>query len=245
MNENMIALRDNFNLDIQTINVNGNPTIVAPDMTSISLRQNHETLGDIDNYISFLKSAVSQFRSSGVYDAYKSHLINDIGLNRCQFMSNIPITQTEDKKSPITIEMNHCILTIFDIALIIAEHTIQTYGSISTPELVALIEEEHRCHRIPLVMMTKSVHQAYHSDPLFFVHPNMVFGKWWEFLQKYRYGITPDIAAKILYYIEKSETEYGSSDNNLLQVASYIEDWGCRNGDSYISLDDSCNFDFD
>lgn len=240
MTDNMIKLRENSVPDIESINYGGNPTIVSPNAEHwISLRQTRETLGDIDTYISFIKSAVSLFRSSKVYKAYKAHLI-DLGLDKCQYLSNLPTASPDDKKSPITIEMNHCILTIFDVALIICEHTLNTYGSIATPELVMILEEEHRDHRIPLVMMCKTVHQAYHSDPMFYVHPNLVFGKWWEFLQKYNTGITPDIAAKILFYINKSEEETSSTDNGLLQIVNQIQDWGCKNG-GYINLDYSYN----
>lgn len=239
MTENMIQLRENSFPDIQTINYSGNPTIVSPNAEHwICLRQTKETLADVDTYTQFIKSAVSQFRGSGFYNAYKAHLVGDLGLNRCQYLSNLPIAGTDDKKAPITIEMNHVILTLFDVALIICEHVINTYGSISTPELVMLIEKEHSEHRIPLVMMSKSVHEAYHSDPMFFVHPDMVFGKWWEFLQKYQFGIMPDTAAKIKYYIDKAEVMTSSSDNGLLEISKNIIDWGYRNG-GYIDLDNN------
>lgn len=238
MTENMIQLRENKFPDIETINYGGNPTIVSPNADHwISLRQTQETLCDVDTYTALIKSAVSLFRGSKFYKAYKAHLA-DLGLNRCQYLSNLPTAGPDDKAPPITIEMNHVILTIFDIALIIAEHTLRTYGSISTCELVMLIEQEHAEHRIPIVMMSKSVHEAYHSDPMFFVHPNLVFGKWWEFLQRYQLGIMPDTAAKIKYYIDKAEEMNHSTDNGLLQIADNVIGWGNKNA-GYINLDDS------
>lgn len=243
MTENMIQLKENNFPDIQSINYGGNPTIVSPNAEHyISLRQTRETLEDVDTYTSFVKSAVSLFRGSPFYNAYKAHLC-DLGLNRCQYLSNLPTQGPDDKKAPVTIEMNHVILTIFDIALIITEHVIRTYGSISTPELVLLIQQEHAEHRIPIVMMSKSVHEAYHSDPMFFVHPNLVFGKWWEFLQKYSLGIMPDTAAKIKYYIDKSEEMTHSTDNGLLKIADDVLEWGYKNA-GYIDLSNNCNFAF-
>lgn len=239
MEETSIQLTSSFVPDIKTINTNGNPTIVSPDGTWIQLRQTRDTLGDVDSYVKFVRSIESWFRGSKFYKQYKAHIINDIGLNRCQFLSNLPVMSEEDKKAPVTYEMNHVIITLFDEALIICEHLLNTVGSISTPEVVQLMEEEHRQHNIPLVVMCKTVHEAYHSDSMVYVHPNMVFGKWYDFLRKYYTGITPDIAAKIKYYIEKSEEMYGSDDNGLLEVVNTIEEWGNRNN-GFIDL--NCSY---
>ena len=35
------------------------------------------------------------------------------------------------------------------------------------------------------------------NDPEAYIPPDMTFGKWWELLSKFRYGITYDIANKI------------------------------------------------
>ena len=46
----------------------------------------------------------------------------------------------------------------------------------------------------------------------------MTFGKWWELLSKYRYGITYDLAYKIIKYIKKYQ------DNEALSVSPTLND---------------------
>ena len=48
-----------------------------------------------------------------------------LGLDHCQFMSNIDAEMAN-------VEMHHNVLTIYDIAIIITEHVINTVGYIST-----------------------------------------------------------------------------------------------------------------
>ena len=83
-------------------------------------------------------------------------------------------------------------------------------------------------------MMSKTVHQLYHNDDLFFVHPKQIFGKWVDFLSKYRNGITPDICAKLLYYIRTAMSEDESTDNDLLSIANEIKKWSDLNYGSTI-----------
>ena len=172
METNLMLLKENAIPDIKTINISGNPTLITPNAEdSISLRKTMDDLMDIDTYVKFIRNAVKLFRQSEFYKLYKSHLIQ-LGLDRCQVLGNLPV-DTDDKDSMVTIEMNHVIITVFDVALIICETILKTYGSITTFELVNLLIKEHAEHRVPLVMMCKSVHQAYHADPLFFVHPKI------------------------------------------------------------------------
>jgi len=200
---------------------NGNPTLRSPNSSyEVQLLQSKDSFSDIDNYSQFVHNAVSQFRKLGVYKNYKNYLMS-IGLNHCQYLHNINSDMAD-------IEMNHCILTIFDVALMITEHLINTCGYASTFHVVHLLREEHTNNRIPLIMMSKTVHQLYHNDDLFYVHPKQVFGKWVELLSKYRYGITPEICVKILYYIKRAYEDGGSSDNELLMLGNTIQDWSSR-----------------
>ena len=149
---------------------NGNPTLRSPSSVyEISLMQTKETLADIDNYARFINNAISQFRHSKFYKAYKANLMS-LGLNHCSYLHNINSDMAE-------LEMNHAILTIFDIALLITEHYINTYGYVTTFHIVGALREEHKNNRVPIVMMCKTIHQLYHNDDLFYVHPNQIFGK--------------------------------------------------------------------
>lgn len=218
MNDNVISLQENDFPDVTSYLNNGNPTLRSQNSSyELPLMQTKDSLTDIDSYGQFVHNAVSQFRKLRVYKNYKNYLMN-LGLDHCQYLHNINSTMAD-------LEMNHCILTIFDVALMITEHMVNTYGYTSTCHVVAALREEHTNNRIPLVMMSKTVHQLYHNDDLFFVHPKQVFGKWIELFTKYRNGITPEICVKILYYLRNAFEEDGSTDNELLEIAQTIKNW--------------------
>ena len=210
--------------DIETYNTQfDNPTLRSPNSVyELPFYQTRDTLLDIETYRNFLKNAMSRFRKSATYKHYKGFLLN-LGLDRCQFHGNI----TADMAS---IEMHHNCLNLMDLALIITEHTLNTTGKISSFDLVQMLKEEHKAHRIQLVMLSLTPHQLFHSDPEFFIHPSMCFGDWYSFLEKYKYGITQDIAFKILFYLKKSLETSTSCDNNLLALRDNIKDWGEMNG---------------
>jgi hypothetical protein len=58
-------------------------------------------------------------------------------------------------------------------------------------------------NRIPCCFLDVTSHQMYTNDPDGFIPPEMTFGRWWELLYKYRYGITFEIAEKVNKYISK------------------------------------------
>ena len=219
---------ENYNQfpDINMYDTGNNPTIYSPNSPyHLPFYQDRETLMDIDSYKRFLDNAISRFRHSRTYKNYKSYLMT-LGLDHCQFLGNI-----QDEMADV--EMNHCIITIFDVALIITEHIVNTVGRISTFDLVYLLKQAHKDNLIPIVMMSTTVHQLYHDDPNFYVAPNQIFGKWWELLEKYKYGITQEVSVKLLYYIRKAMEEPDSDDNGLLKIRDSILDWSRFNNDNF------------
>ena len=215
---NEIILEPNEFPDLETYLDNGNPTLRSPNASyELPLLQSTDSLTDIDSYSQFVHNCVSQFRKMRVYKGYKNFLMS-LGLDHCQYLHNVNSNMAD-------LEMNHTILTIFDVALMITEHLINTCGYASTFHVIHLLREEHCSNRIPLTMMCKTVHQLYHNDELFYVHPQYVFGKWVELLSKYRNGITPEICCKVLYYIRNSYEQTGCTDNGLLEVANDIKRW--------------------
>ena len=173
-----INLNQNDFPDIISYLNNGNPTLRSPNSVyEISLMQTKETLADIDSYARFINNAISQFRHSRFYKEYKANLMS-LGLDHCAYLHNINSEMAD-------LEMNHVILTIFDIALLISEHYLNTYGYVSTFHIVGGLREEHKQNRVPIIMMSKTVHQLYHNDELFYVHPNQIFGKWTELIKNY------------------------------------------------------------
>ena len=199
-----------FNFDY-----NQNPMISSPNCEyAIFFKQTKETLIEIDTYKSFIENAVSNFRHSRLYKQYKSYLI-DLGKG---------------------IQMHHNFLTIYDIALMICEHILNTVGSITSFELIHLLKEEHKENRIPIVMLSKSVHQMYHNNEDFVIPAKQCFGFWMELLYKYNKGITINIANKIITFLQKSIESEKIEDknqynyvNSLLKLRDDIYNWSIYN----------------
>lgn len=206
---------------IEIYQENMNPSICSPNSSySISFYQTRETLMDIESYRRFLKNAESRFRRSATYTNYKAKLI-ELGLNRCQVHGFIS-TDMEN----VTIEMHHAILTLFDICLMITEHILNTVGFVTTFDVVETLKNEHKENNIALVMLSKTPHQVYHSDPgQFFIHPNMCFGNWPLLIEKYKDGLTQDLAFKILYYLKKATENSGTVDSGLLDLRDKVKEW--------------------
>lgn len=198
------------------------PVLRSPNSVyELPFYQTRETLINVEDYKRFLDNAISRFRQSRTYKNYKHYLMT-LGLDHCHFMSNIT-------SEACNIEMHHNMLTIFDIAVIITEHVINTVGYISTFDLVQLLKYEHTNNRIQIVMLTETAHQLFHANPDFFIHPNNCFGNWVEFLNRYHTGITRDIAYKIINYLKDAEELETSNDNNLLLIRDQMLNWSAEN----------------
>ena len=127
-------------------------------------------------------------------------------------------------------------LTIYDIAFLITEHSLNTVGHLTSFDLVDMLIEEHRSNRIPIVMLSKTPHQLYHADNNNFLPPDMTFGKWWELIYLYRYGISIDIAKKIIMFIQQY-----IDDNNYRMMVKIRDDLlGFAQYNEYIDNSNSC-----
>lgn len=219
---NEITVRNNYNPYPSVITFNdSNPTIRSPYATlDLQFYQTKETLMDVDTYRNFLKNAESRFRASREYKAYK-HYLMDMGMDRCQIMGNVTSEGAE-------IELHHNVLGLFDICLLISSHIINTVGVISTFDLVQLLIQEHWANRVGITFLSKTAHQMYTNDPDGYIPPEQTFGRWWELLDRYRYGITFDIANKIIKYIQKYQDNLPTSiripqQEEILSFAHYNE----------------------
>ena len=195
---NEVIVKEEYNPypDIISFAESGNIFLHSPNSEyDISFAMTKETLMDIDIFRSFIQNAIYRFRRSREYKNYKAYLM-ELGLCNSAIHGNI-------SSDMATIEMHHCIINIFDIALMITQHMINTVGIITTFDLVQILIMEHKNNNIPIVMLDETTHQMYHSDIESYIPPNMVFGKWPTLLAKYNKGITIDIAKKIIYYIQK------------------------------------------
>lgn len=206
---------------IETYQDNMNPIVTSPYSTfSISFYQTRESLMDIDTYRAFLKNCESRFRHSVTYSNYKGFLIG-LGLDRCQVHGFINTSM-----EGVDIEMHHAILTLFDICLMISEHILNTVGYVTTFDVVQALKEEHKANNIALVMLSKTPHQMYHANSgQFYIHPRMCFGNWPRLIEKYKDGLTQDVAFKLLYYLKRAIDESETQDDGLLDLRNKIKEW--------------------
>lgn len=190
--------------------------------------QTRETFMDVDRYKAFIENCISRFRHSRTYKNYK-HYLYEIGLDKCQLLGQITSEMA-------TIEMHHNFLNIFDITLLITEHILNTIGYVCTFDVVQCLKEEHKNNNIPIVMLSKTAHQLYHnSDGNVVLPARMCFGYWLNLLNRYKYGITIDIALKVKRFLEVSadfEQHYLPEDDyssRLLSLRDQIQDWSIYN----------------
>lgn len=198
---------------------NDNPTISSPfSPFVIQFYQTPDSLNNIEDYRTFLKNVESAFRTSREYKAIKARLIES-GMTNCQVHGNL-------NSEMVDIEMHHNMLTLFDLAMIITEHLIRTTGKASTFDIVRLLIDAHNNNEVLLIMLSKTPHQVYHNNPEFFLPFEMCIGEPWKFLEKYKYGITQDIAYKILRYLRQEEKNNGKiNDQGLLNIRNSILSW--------------------
>jgi len=206
---------------IETFQTNMNPMLGSPNSTfAIGFYQTRESLIDIDVYRAFLKNCEMRFRRSATYSNYKGFLIG-IGMDRCQVHGYIHADM-----DGVDLEMHHAVLTLFDICLLITEHLLNTVGYVTTFDVVQLLKEEHKAHNIALVMLSKTPHQVYHANTnQFFLHPKMCFGKWPVLIEKYKKGLTQDVAFKLLAYLKKAIEVEEADDGGLLILRDKIKEW--------------------
>lgn len=201
---------------------NINPRLCSPSSEfDLPFYQTRETITDPERYKSFLKNAERRFRASKEYKMYKAYLM-DLGFDHCQVLGNI------ESGDNVDIELHHNILNLFDICILISEHMLNTIGYISTFDLIQLLIMEHFNNRVGVVFLSTTAHELYTNNPNAYIPPSMTFGKWWELLDKYKYGITYDIAKKLVDYINKYNNEIPCSikimqQEQILNYARYNE----------------------
>lgn len=186
--------------------------------------QTRDSLADIDKYKAFIDNCISRFRKSRMYKSYKSYLMS-MGMDRCQINGNI-------QEGMADIEMHHNFLTIYDITILISQHLLNTVGRCTTFDVISLLAQEHRLNNVPIVMLSKTAHQLYHDTPDFYIPISMTFGKWWDLLSKYKYGITLDIAYKVIKYINLCQKNNELMDIQFYHFSDEIKQWGEYN--SYV-----------
>jgi hypothetical protein len=175
---------------------------------------------DIDNFRNFIKNSESRFRASAEYKAVKSYLIEYNGIDRCQIFGNVTVDDAD-------IELHHNIIGLFDICIMISSHIVNTVGMITTFDLIQHLIEVHKENIVPIVFLCKTAHQKFTNDPDGYLGPEMTYGRWWELLDRYKFGITYDIAQKIVNYIQRAQSNCPPSVQ--LPVQEQILSWAMYN----------------
>lgn len=224
-NDTKIADKSDYNLYLAEEYINNTEPISTITFQSaeypLLFYQTRDTLADVERYKAFVDNCVSRFRRSRSYKGYKAYLMF-LGLNRCQINGNI-----EDGMA--NVEMHHNFLTIYDITILISQHLLNTVGRCTTFDVISLLIQEHRENNIPIVMLSETAHQLYHANPDMYIPLSMTFGKWWDLLLKYRYGITLDIAYKVVKYIENCQKNNELQSLEYYQLSNTIQSWGDYN----------------
>lgn len=206
--------------NIETGFISNNPCIASPSATyMVGFYQTKESLMDTDVYRAFLKNIEKRVRQSVTYRGYKSHLLQN-GIDHCQIHGNI-------NSEMATLEMHHAMLTLFDISLMVSEYFLNTTGYVSSFDVVQTIKDEHRQNNLPIVMLSQTPHQVYHANSgIFVLHPDMFISKRYPlFFEKYKEGITQDLAFKIIYYIKRAMDAGHTDDQGLLDLREKIKEW--------------------
>ena len=207
-----------------------NPMLSSPNAEyDLPFYQTKETLVDPEIYKAFLNNAISRFRRSREYKNYKAYLMG-LGLDRSFELGNISAEMLDDR----LLEMHHNFITIFDIAMMISEHILNTVGAICTFDLISLLKAEHRNNNIPISMLDITSHEMYHDDPNYQIPINQIWGSWWILFDKYRYGVSLSIAYKVIKFIDYNVNVLNSIDNDnyvhtIYKLRENLKDWSGYN----------------
>lgn len=205
----------------------GNPTVTSPNSPyEISFYQTRDTMVNPELYESFIYNAVSRFRKSVTYTNYKQTLY-EWGLNHSQIHGNI-------SSEMASLEMHHNIITVFDVAMIMCEHLLNTRDRVCTFDIIMLLKRAHVNNQIPLIMLDITTHQVYHDDASFYIDPKQcVLWNFIDLLHEYYAGITKALAFKILNYFQEASMVDGTYDNQLLELREQIINWSEYNDQVY------------
>lgn len=207
-----------------------NPTLRSPySEFDLPFYQTRETLMDVDTYRNFLKNCEMRFRARPEYKAYKAYLIEYLRIDRCQIFGNITIDDAD-------IELHHNVLGLFDICLLISSHIVNTVGVITTFDLIQLLILEHYENRVGVTFLSKTAHQKFTNQPDAYIPPQQTFGKWWELLTKYKYGITFNLAKKVVEYLQKAANDLPANIDIPQQEEILNFAWANEYGESFENL---------
>lgn len=200
--KNLVSNQDKTNLIVKHENSN---------YLSLPFFKTHITLSNSSDLEKFIKSIESLIRKSGVYKGYIKYLKQEIGLNRCMIFSELT---DED----VTIEMHHSVFTLFDCVSITLIKFLKENKQISSFDIAKEVLNDHINNLIPVVMVSKMVHEAVHNGrnnvESFFIPLESSWGDIVKYVEKYKGCLTPEHIAKLKKYAIK----YSESINNKTDI---------------------------
>lgn len=184
-----------------------------------------EYFSNLDNFVTFVTAVERLVRSSKFYSRYIKYIKEEVGLNFCQVLSNIKVT---DENDVTEIEMHHGpILTLFDYVSIVVDYLLYHEKKINTFIVADIIIKEHYKNNIQIVMLSKTVHEQVHNDNIF-INTKQAFGNLNNFLNKYMDGVNEEQINKINEYITLCE-KYDSYDKGVLELNKILKNWSKNN----------------
>ena len=138
----------------------------------------------------FIKSVEKMVRQSREYKTYIELLrTNNMSLNHDSIMGNITTADVD-------LEFHHYPFSLYDIVYIVVLNSVVNNKKFTTFSIAKEVMENHYKHLIGLVPMTKTTHELAHSGSLF-LRSDQVFGRYNEFMNIYKNGLTRDLIDKV------------------------------------------------
>ena len=191
-------------------------------MYELPFYKDGEYMSNLENFIRFVNGVKKMVRKSKYYRNYVRYIKFDIGLNKCQILSNIEEIEDEDKG---IIEMHHGpILSLFDIIAIVTDDFLSRGIPVNSFMVAKEVIKCHYENMVQVVMLSETVHEAVEQYGGIFLSNKQAFGDLNAFLKKYRRGLQQDQIEKINRYIELSK-QYDTFDKDLLKLEKNIRHW--------------------
>ena len=199
--------------------LNTNPVICMPARNDIiMLRHTRESLIDTEEYSRFIYAIENNFRHSAFYRDYKANIYNE-GLDFDQQMRGITAEMAD-------IELHHHLPTLKDAAIVLTEYMVNTYGQVDSMDVIKLLKQCHRENIMGTIMLSKSMHQAFHNDPSAFISIKQLRGDPFEFINHYGRFFTLDIAMRFLMqFKQEQQHDYQTYWPQIPRALQQLHDW--------------------
>lgn len=163
-------------------------------------------------------------RSSMEYSDYIQFLRANVGMDACAFFSNV--NKSTNRK--IKIEIHHAPLTLYDIADIVIDKTIDTGGEINALLIAEEVMELHYHNQVGLIPLSKTLHEVVHSpsgEKMLTIPMYMIYGDFKAFLKEYEPYIEKNerVKKKIQDMIIRTKELNENSFDSLKEKFTYLK----------------------